>query len=73
MSYISEHYTEFEREHSNTENTRVDFLVSSNTIGVYDLLEYSCELVSLEECRRSLIFEVFRSYSSLGKVYFSIV
>lgn len=66
MSNISEHNTELKREHTNTENTRVDFLISGHTIGVNDVLESSSEFIGFEVSGRVSVSDVFGSDGGLG-------
>ena len=58
MPYIGEHDTKQERESDYPEQRRVDLLIVRNTISVSDLLEWSCELIYFEICRRCDIMVV---------------
>jgi hypothetical protein len=48
MAHVSEHHTEQEGENGNGVQSRVDFLVSGNTVSVDNFLEGSCESVGLD-------------------------
>jgi hypothetical protein len=53
MTHISKHDTEKEWEGYTCENTRINFLVSWDTIGINDLLEDSSEFIDSEQTRWS--------------------
>lgn len=52
MTHISEHDTEEEGEGDTGENSRVNFFIRGNTIGVHNFLESPCEIVASEQTRR---------------------
>jgi hypothetical protein len=54
MTSVTKHYSEQEGESDESEKTRVDLTVSSNTIRVNDTLETFRELVGAMERRRFL-------------------
>jgi hypothetical protein len=53
MTHITEHYSEQEWESNYSEYSWVYFLILWDTISVNDLLEYTCELISLYVSRWS--------------------
>ena len=54
MTDVAEHDSKQEGEGYDGEETRIDFLVSRDTIAVHDRLERLSELVRALECRRLL-------------------
>ena len=50
MHDITKHDSEKEWEGHTCKDCGINLLVTRNTIGINNLLEYACELVSLEEC-----------------------
>lgn len=58
MTNITKHHSEQVREGYTGEQGGVDFLISWDTIGVYDFLEGHGELVELEVGRRGVLGEV---------------
>lgn len=45
MTNITKHHSEKERERDDSEKTRIDFAITSNTIGINDTLETCSEFV----------------------------
>ena len=55
MTNITEHDSEQEREGDDSEQTRIDFLVRRDTVGIHDGLETLRELVRADERRRRAV------------------
>lgn len=53
MPHVPEHNSELERESHNSEQCRIDFSITRNTVGIHDLLKWAGEVVQLEKCGRS--------------------